>query len=69
MEASREELARFFSTVLPHLNELQRRVVAGAMAAGLGRGGKSAVAETTGMSRNTVIKVVYLTFERFVPAS
>jgi hypothetical protein len=56
VEASREELARFFSTVLPHLNEVQRRVVAGAMAAGLGRGGKSAVAETTGMSRNTVIK-------------
>jgi transposase len=56
VEASREELARFFSTVLPHLNEVQRRVVAGAMATGLGRGGKSAVAETTGMSRNTVIK-------------
>ena len=42
--------------VLPHLNELQRRVVAGAMAEGLGRGGKSAVAEASGMSRNTVIK-------------
>jgi hypothetical protein len=56
MEASRDELARFFSTVLPHMNELQRRVVAGAMAAGLGRGGKSAVADASGMSRNTVIK-------------
>jgi transposase len=56
VEATREELARFFSTVLPHLNELQRRVVAGAMALELGRGGKSAVAEATGMSRNTVIK-------------
>ena len=56
MEVSREELARFFTTVLPHLNEMQRRVVAGAMAAGLGRGGKSAVAEASGMSRNTVIK-------------
>ena len=56
MEVSREELARFFTTVLPHLNEVQRRVVAGAMAAGLGRGGKSAVAEASGMSRNTVIK-------------
>ncbi|HUY72588.1 MAG TPA: ISAzo13 family transposase, partial [Gaiellaceae bacterium] len=56
MEASRDELARFFTTVLPHLNELQRRVVAGAMAVELGRGGKSAVAEASGMSRNTVIK-------------
>jgi len=56
MEASRDELARFFSTVLPHLNELQRRVVAGAVAVELGRGGKSAVAEASGMSRNTVIK-------------
>jgi transposase len=56
MEASRDELARFFSTVLPHLNEVQRRVVAGAVAVELGRGGKSAVAEASGMSRNTVIK-------------
>src|SRR5271170_6882100 len=56
MEASRDELARFFDVVLPHLNELQRRVVAGAMAEALGRGGKSAVAEASGMSRNTVIK-------------
>jgi transposase len=56
VEASREELARFFTTVMPHLNEVQRRVVAGALAAGLGRGGKTAVAEAAGMSRNTVIK-------------
>ncbi len=56
MEASREELARFFGVVLPHLNEMQRRVVVGAMAVGLGRGGKSAVADASGMSRNTVIK-------------
>jgi transposase len=56
VEASSDELSVFFSTVLPHLNEVQRRVVAGAMARALGRGGKSAVAETSGMSRNTVIK-------------
>ena len=56
MEANRDELARFFTTVLPHLNELQRRVVAGAMSTALGHGGKSAVAEASGMSRNTVIK-------------
>jgi transposase len=41
---------------MPHLNEVQRRVVAGAMSLNLGRGGKSAVAEASGMSRNTVIK-------------
>ena len=56
MEASRDELARFFEVVLPHLNEVQRRVVTGAMSEALGRGGKSAVAEASGMSRNTVIK-------------
>ena len=38
------------------MNELQRRVVAGAMAEMLGRGGKTAVAVASGMSRNTVIK-------------
>jgi len=38
------------------MNEVQRRVVAGATAQLLGRGGKSAVAEASGMSRNTVIK-------------
>jgi hypothetical protein len=56
VEASRDELARFFEVVQPHLNELQRRVVAGAMAEALGRGGKTAVAQCSGMSRNTVIK-------------
>ena len=56
MEVTPEGLARFFEVVLPHLNEMQRRVVAGASAEMLGRGGKSAVAEASGMSRNTVIK-------------
>jgi transposase len=51
-------LARFFDVVLPHLNERQRRVVAGAAAELLGHGGKTAVAEASGMSRNTVIKAV-----------
>lgn len=32
----------------------RRRVVAGSMAKALGRGGKTAVAEASGMSRNTV---------------
>jgi len=42
--------------VLPHLNEVQRRVVAGAVSEKLGRGGKTAVAAASGLSRDTVIK-------------
>ena len=56
MEVTPEALARFFDVVLPHMNEVQRRVVAGAASEMLGRGGKSAVAAASGMSRNTVIK-------------
>ena len=56
MEASVGELGEFFESVLPHLNEVQRRVVAGSMARALGRGGKTAVAVASGLSRNTVIK-------------
>jgi transposase len=58
VEATSEELGWFFETVLPHLNERQRRVVAGAVASLLGRGGKTAVAEMSGVSRNTVIRAV-----------
>jgi Rhodopirellula transposase DDE domain len=56
VEVTSEALARFFDVVLPHMNEVQRRVVAGAAAEMLGRGGKTAVATASGMSRNTVIK-------------
>ena len=56
MEVTDEGIARFFEVVLPHMNEVQRRVVAGAMSEMLGRGGKTAVAVASGMSRNTVIK-------------
>jgi len=56
VEATGEELREFFAVVLPHLNEVQRRVVAGSMAKALGRGGKTAVAEASGISRNTVAK-------------
>jgi len=58
VQASQEELGEFFVTVMPHLNEVQRRVVAGSVAKLLGRGGKTAVAVASGMSRNTVIKAV-----------
>src|SRR4249920_269428 len=40
------------------MNEVQRRVVAGAASEMLGRGGKTAVAAASGMSRNTVSKAV-----------
>jgi transposase len=53
---SAEELVWYFETVLPHLNERQRRVVVGASASLLGRGGKTKVADAAGMSRNTVIR-------------
>ena len=56
MEVAPEALARFFDVVMEHLNEVQRRVVAGAAVEMLGRGGKTAVAAASGMSRNTVIK-------------
>lgn len=55
MEISEEGLAEFFSTILPLLNERQRRLMGAAMAAGLGRGGQARVAEASGMSRNTVM--------------
>ncbi len=56
MEITDEGLSQFFEIVLPHMNELQRRVVAGAAAQMLGRGGKSAVAVASGLSRTTVTK-------------
>jgi transposase len=56
VEVTEEGLARFFEVVQPHMNEVQRRVVAGAAAEMFGRGGKTAVALASGMSRNTVIK-------------
>ena len=53
MEITEEGLTRYFEVVMPHMNELQRRVVAGATAELLGRGGKSAVALASGLSRTT----------------
>ncbi len=55
MEFDSEGLEGFFEFVLPHLDEKQRRLVAGAMARLVGRGGPTVVAETSGLSRNTVI--------------
>jgi len=51
-------LVSLFETVLPHLGERQRRVMVGAMAEALGRGGQARVVEASGMSSNTVYKAV-----------
>jgi len=53
-----EVLAGKFATVLPRLNERERRLVLGAEARALGRGGVSAVARAAGVSRPTVAKAV-----------
>jgi transposase len=53
-----EGLTTLLTTVMPHLDERQRRVLAGSAARSLGRGGIAAVAEATGMSRSTVQKAV-----------
>jgi hypothetical protein len=55
VEVTSEALARFFDVVSPLLDERQRRLVAGAAAVMLGRGGQARVSEAFGMSRNTVI--------------
>jgi hypothetical protein len=53
-----EALAAMLTTVMPHLDERQRRIVAGAAARSLGRGGIAAVAEASAMSRSTVQRAV-----------
>jgi len=49
-------LAGFFGSLLPHLDERQRRLAAGLGVRMLGRGGITAVATATSMSRSTVQK-------------
>jgi hypothetical protein len=55
VEVTLEALARFFDVMAPLLDERQRRVLAGAAADMLGRGGQARVTEASGMSRSTVI--------------
>ena len=50
-----EDLARLFGWVMPLLDERQRRLMGGGVAAVLGRGGVTRVAVASGLSRNTVI--------------
>lgn len=56
MEVTEPALTQLFATVLPLLDERQRRVLAGAQARALGRGGITRVAEAAGMARSTVQK-------------
>jgi hypothetical protein len=56
VELSREGLRTFFEIVLPHLDEKQRRIVTGAMAEALRRGGQARVVEASGQSSSTVLK-------------
>ncbi|MCA1708394.1 MAG: ISAzo13 family transposase, partial [Actinobacteria bacterium] len=58
MEVTESALTQLFATVLPLLNERQRRVLAGAQARALGRGGITMVAAAAGMARSTVQKAV-----------
>lgn len=54
MELSEETLQAKLTTILPHLDERQRRILVGAEARALGRGGIELLATLTGMSRSTV---------------
>ncbi|MCA1672643.1 MAG: ISAzo13 family transposase [Actinobacteria bacterium] len=48
------DLSFFFGEVLPHLDERQRKIITGAAARALGRGGVKAVAVASGLSLSTV---------------
>jgi DNA-binding FadR family transcriptional regulator len=54
MDIAPEDLSRFFADLAPELDERRRRVLCGATARLLGRGGITAVSRAAGISRNTV---------------
>jgi hypothetical protein len=56
VELSEEALGVMFAVLSPHLDERQRRLLAGAQARALGRGGVTVVARATGMGLTTVKK-------------
>jgi transposase len=64
-----EAVGRRVATLWPHLNERQRRLLLGAEARELGRGGIAAVARAAGVSRPTVRKAVTELQEEPEPAS
>jgi transposase len=58
MAGTGDALAEKFAVLWPHLNERQRRLVVGAEARALGRGGVTRVAAAAGVSRPTVQKAM-----------
>jgi hypothetical protein len=58
VEVTEASLSAMFAAVLPVLDERQRRILAGAQARALGRGGIGVVARAAAMSRTTVSKAV-----------
>jgi len=58
VEVTEAALAGMFATVMPLLDERQRRLLAGAQARALGRGGIQAVVQAAGISRTTVQKAL-----------
>jgi hypothetical protein len=54
VEVTEEALAVMFAVLGPQLDERQRRLLAGAQARALGRGGVAVVARVSGMSHSTV---------------
>ena len=56
MDAERDQLAAVFEQVSPHLDERQRRLLAGAQARAWGRGGIRVVAQAAGMRERTVAR-------------
>jgi DNA-binding FadR family transcriptional regulator len=54
MEIVPDDLSKFFADLAPELDERRRRILCGATARLLGRGGITAVARAAGISRNTV---------------
>ena len=58
MQAAEEDLAGIFSSLWPHFNERDRRLVAAACAQAMGHGGVTTVSKTSGLSRPTVTKAI-----------
>ncbi|HAM21361.1 MAG TPA: hypothetical protein DCQ04_03640 [Actinobacteria bacterium] len=56
MDIISKALTGCFESVLPHLDERQRRLNVGTVAVMLGRGGRTKMSELTGRSRSTVIQ-------------
>lgn len=58
VEATDGDLVEMFSSLWPHLNERERRLVAAACSRAMGHGGVTAVSRTAGLSRQTITKAL-----------